>query len=50
MSFEPEIKRWKNWQYKSSCLAYVYLVDGTFVNAELVKSGYAMVMTVPPNV
>jgi len=31
-------------------LAYVYLPDGTFVNAKLVKQGYAMVMTVPPNV
>jgi micrococcal nuclease len=31
-------------------LAYVYLDDGTFLNAELVKQGYAMVMTVPPNV
>jgi micrococcal nuclease len=31
-------------------LAYVYLLNGTFVNAELVKHGYAMVMTVPPNV
>ncbi len=31
-------------------LAYVYLEDGTFVNAWLVKNGYAMVMTVPPNV
>lgn len=31
-------------------LAYVYLNDGTFVNADLVKNGYAMVMTVPPNV
>jgi micrococcal nuclease len=31
-------------------LAYVYLEDGTFVNAELVKNGYAMVMTFPPNV
>jgi micrococcal nuclease len=31
-------------------LAYVYLPDQTFVNAELVKQGYAMVMTVPPNV
>lgn len=31
-------------------LAYVYLEDGTFVNAELVKNGYAMVMTVPPNI
>lgn len=31
-------------------LAYVYLDDGTFVNAELIKNGFAMVMTVPPNV
>ena len=31
-------------------LAYVYLSDGTFVNAELVKLGYAQVATYPPNV
>ncbi len=31
-------------------LAYVYLDDDTFVNAWLVENGYAMVMTVPPNV
>ncbi len=31
-------------------LAYVYLKDGTFVNAWLVERGYAQVMTVPPNV
>ncbi|HEX9878705.1 MAG TPA: thermonuclease family protein [Candidatus Binatia bacterium] len=31
-------------------LAYVYLEDGTFVNAWLVQEGYAQVMTVPPNV
>ncbi len=31
-------------------LAYVYLKDGTFVNAWLVGRGYAQVMTVPPNV
>jgi micrococcal nuclease len=30
-------------------LAYVF-VDGTMVNAELVRLGYAQVMTVPPNV
>lgn len=30
-------------------LAYVYLEDGTFVNAWLVEYGYAQVMTVPPN-
>lgn len=31
-------------------LAYVFLEDGTFLNAHLVENGYAMVMTVPPNV
>ncbi len=31
-------------------LAYVYLEDGTFINADLVKKGYATVMTMPPNV
>ena len=31
-------------------LAYVYLEDGTFVNAWLVEHGFAQVMTVPPNV
>lgn len=31
-------------------LAYVYLEDGTFINATLVKNGFATVMTVPPNV
>jgi len=31
-------------------LAYVYLRDGTFVNAEIVKQGYASLLTIPPNV
>jgi micrococcal nuclease len=31
-------------------LAYVYLKDGMFVNAEIVKQGYASLMTYPPNV
>jgi len=31
-------------------LAYVYLEDGTFVNALLVKEGYAKIMTIPPNI
>lgn len=31
-------------------LSYVYLEDGTFVNAELIKNGYAVLMTVPPNI
>ena len=31
-------------------LAYVYVEDGTFVNAWLVREGFAQVMTIPPNV
>lgn len=31
-------------------LAYVYLPNGIFINADLVKNGYAVIMTVPPNV
>jgi len=31
-------------------LAYVYLKDGTFVNAEIIKQGYASLMTYPPNI
>lgn len=31
-------------------LRYVYLQDGTFVNAELVRLGYAQVATFPPDV
>lgn len=31
-------------------LAYVYLEDGTFVNAELIAQGYAQILTIPPNV
>lgn len=31
-------------------LAYVYLGDGRFLNELIVKSGFAYVMTIPPNV
>jgi micrococcal nuclease len=31
-------------------LAYAFLEDGTFVNAELLKGGYAVVLTIPPNI
>jgi len=36
-------------RYKRT-LAYVYLEDGTFVNAKIVQEGFAQVMTVVPNV
>jgi len=31
-------------------LVYVYLLDGTFVNVEMLRAGWATVMTYPPNV
>lgn len=31
-------------------LRYIYLPDGTFVNEELVREGYAKILTIPPNV
>lgn len=31
-------------------LRYVYLQDGTFINAELVRQGYAVIATFPPDV
>jgi micrococcal nuclease len=32
-------------------LAYVFVKkDGTFVNAEIIKQGYASLMTIPPNI
>ncbi len=31
-------------------LAYAYLTDGTFVNLEIIRRGYAHVLTIPPNV
>ncbi len=36
-------------RYKRT-LAYVYLEDGTFLNAHLIAEGYATLLTVPPNV
>jgi len=31
-------------------LVNAYLPDGTFINAELIKAGWAEIMTIPPNV
>jgi len=36
-------------RYKRT-LAYVYLKDGTFVNAKIIQEGFAQVLTVVPNV
>jgi len=34
----------------SRLLGYVYLSNGKMLNEEIVKAGYATVMTIPPNV
>ena len=31
-------------------LGYVYLSNGKMLNEEIIKAGYAMIMTIPPNV
>jgi len=31
-------------------LGYVYLSSGKMLNEEIVKAGYAVIMTIPPNV
>lgn len=48
VSLEFDVEKYD--RYKR-LLAYVYLKkDGTFVNAEIVKQGFASLMTIPPNV
>jgi len=47
VSLEFDVERYD--RYKR-LLAYVYLKDGTFVNAEIVRQGYASLLTIPPNV
>jgi len=47
VSLEFDVEKYD--RYKR-LLAYVYLKDGTFVNAEIVKQGFASLMTYPPNV
>ncbi len=34
----------------NNLLGYVYLSNGKMLNEEIVKAGYANVMTIPPNV
>jgi micrococcal nuclease len=47
VSLEFDVEKYD--RYKR-LLAYVYLKDGTFVNAKIVEEGYASLMTFPPNV
>lgn len=44
---EYDVRRYDRYR---RTLAYVYLPDGTFINAEMVKKGYAIMLTVSPNV
>jgi len=46
VSLEFDVERYDKYD---RLLAYVYLKDGTFVNAEIVKQGYASLMSIPPN-
>jgi len=48
VSLEFDVEKYDKY---NRLLAYVYLKDGgIFVNAEIVKQGYASLMTIPPNV
>ena len=47
VSLEFDLEKYDRYE---RLLAYVYLKDGKFVNAEIVKQGYASLMTYPPNV
>lgn len=46
VSLEFDVEKYD--RYKR-LLAYVYLKDGTFVNARIVQEGYASLLTIPPN-
>jgi micrococcal nuclease len=46
-SLEFDVERYDKY---GRLLAYVYLKDGTFVNAKIVEKGYASLMTIQPNV
>lgn len=48
VSLEFDVEKYDKY---NRLLAYVYLKkEGTFVNAEIIKQGYASLMTFPPNV
>lgn len=47
VSLEFDVEKYD--RYKR-LLAYLYLKDGTFVNAKIVEAGYASPLTYPPNV
>lgn len=46
VNLEFDVKKYDQYD---RLLAYVYLEDGLFINAELVKNGFARIMTIQPN-
>jgi micrococcal nuclease len=47
ITIEFDVQKWDKY---GRLLGYVYLSNGKMLNEEIVKAGYAMIMTVPPNV
>jgi micrococcal nuclease len=47
VSLEFDVERYDKY---NRLLAYVFLKDGTFVNAKIIEEGHASLMTIPPNV
>ncbi len=47
ITIEFDVQKWDKY---GRLLGYVYLSNGKMLNEEIVKAGYAVIMTVPPNV
>jgi len=47
ITIEFDVQKWDKY---GRLLGYVYLSNGKMLNEEIVKAGYADVMTIPPNV
>ncbi|MFQ5687829.1 MAG: thermonuclease family protein [Candidatus Scalindua sp.] len=47
ITIEFDVQKWDKY---GRLLGYVYLSNGKMLNEEIVKAGYAMIMTIPPNV
>jgi micrococcal nuclease len=47
VSLEFDVEKYDRY---NRLLAYVYLKDGTFLNAKIIEEGFAQPLTIPPNV
>ena len=47
ITIEFDVQKWDKY---GRLLGYVYLSNGKMLNEEIVKAGYAVIMTIPPNV